>query len=53
MDDLPRLESEMDQALPKMKYFEETISPNQINTLINDCYNWLQEKYNLNLENQS
>jgi hypothetical protein len=47
LEDLPRLESEMNKIMPSIEYFENTIQINQLNQLISDSYEWLTEKYNL------
>ena len=47
LEDLPRLEREMDQILPSIKHYEEVIQPNQTNQFIEDCYQWLTTKYSL------
>jgi hypothetical protein len=47
LDDLPRAVDTMDQVLPNVNYYEQVTQINQLKTFVNDCYNWLTNKYNL------
>lgn len=47
MDDLPRAVATMDQVVPNIKHYLEVTQPTQLKQFIQDCYNWLEEKYNI------
>jgi hypothetical protein len=47
LDDLPRAISTMDQVLPNIKHYEQVTQCNQVKDFVEDCYTWLEEKYNL------
>lgn len=47
MDDLPRAVATMDQVIPNIKHYLEVTQPTQLKQFIQDCYNWLEEKYNI------
>ena len=37
----------MDKVIPNVMDFKNNIMPSQLNTFIEDCYDWLTEKYNI------
>lgn len=47
IDDLPRAIATMDKVIPNIQHYLSVTQPNQLKTFINDCYNWLETKYNL------
>jgi hypothetical protein len=47
VEDLLKKSEELDQVVPYIKYYEEFIQHNQVKQFINDCYNWVYEKYKL------
>jgi hypothetical protein len=47
IDDLDRAINTMDKVIPNVVDFKNNIMPSQLNTFIEDCYDWLTEKYNI------
>ena len=47
MDDLPRAIATMDQVIPNIKHYLEVTQPAQLKQFIKDCYDWLEQKYNI------
>ena len=47
LDDLPRAISTMNKVIPNIKEYELVTQHHQISTFINNCYDWLQQKYQL------
>lgn len=47
LEDLPRAIETMDLVIPNIKEYENTRQKNEIDQFIQDCYNWLTTKYNI------
>jgi len=48
IDDLPRAISTLDQVHPNIKHYENVTQIEQCTKFIEDCYEWLKTKYDLN-----
>jgi hypothetical protein len=49
LDDLPRAINTMEQMNVHIHEYETITQPNQVKGFINDCYTWLETKYNLEI----
>jgi hypothetical protein len=47
LEDLPKKITEMDKVIPHILHYEEVEQYNQIKQFIEDCYNWLEKKYDV------
>jgi hypothetical protein len=47
LEDLPQKIKEMDKVIPNIVHYEEIVQQDQIRQFIDDCYNWLELKYNI------
>jgi hypothetical protein len=47
LDDLPRAIATMDQVEPNINNFKNNTMPLQLSKFIDDCYEWLIQKYNI------
>jgi hypothetical protein len=49
LEDLPQKSTEMDKVIPHILEYEEVTQKNQVQSFIEDCYSWLEEKYDIKL----
>jgi len=47
LEDLPQKITEMDKVIPNVLHYEQVTQRNQVQDFIEDCYEWLQVKYNI------
>jgi hypothetical protein len=47
LEDLPEKINEMDKVIPHILHYEEVEQHNQIKQFIEDCYGWLEKKYDV------
>ena len=47
LEDLSQKITEMDKVIPNILHYEKVVQQNQIDKFIEDCYNWLELKYNI------
>lgn len=47
LEDLPQKIEEMDKVIPNILHYEEVVQQDQVRQLIDDCYDWLETKYNV------
>lgn len=47
LDDLPRAIDTMPEVMPNIQNFKHKTMPQQLDKFINNCYEWLTEKYNI------
>jgi hypothetical protein len=47
LEDLPKKINEMDKVIPHILHYEEVEQYNQIKQFVEDCYSWLEKKYDV------
>ena len=47
LDDLPRAIQTLPEVIPNVQNFKYKTMPQQLDTFINNCYEWLTKKYNI------
>jgi len=49
LEDLPEKVAEVDKVIPNILHYEQVTQQQQVEKFVQDCYHWLQEKYNIKL----